>query len=108
TLKYANRARNIKNKVNINVSYGGNSVEINKLRGQINRLKTEIQTLHDGGCNEITSHKYEEEIKFLKEELGMTRMKLKVTEDELIKANTEKNTLLREINRVFFSVLALI
>ncbi|PKC59551.1 P-loop containing nucleoside triphosphate hydrolase protein, partial [Rhizophagus irregularis] len=43
TLKYANRARNIKNKVSVNESYGGNSIEINQLRGQISRLKMEIQ-----------------------------------------------------------------
>ncbi|GBC24961.2 uncharacterized protein OCT59_009462 [Rhizophagus irregularis] len=98
TLKYANRARNIKNKVSINESYGGNSVEINQLRGQISRLKMEIQTLRAGGCNEETSRKYEEEIKSLKRELEMTKMKLQSVEQELISANAEKNTLLMEIS----------
>ncbi|CAB4439509.1 unnamed protein product [Rhizophagus irregularis] len=81
TLKYANRARNIKHKISVNESYGGNSVEINQLRGQISRLKLENQTLRAGGCNEETNRKYEEEIKNLKGELGMTKMKL---EQELI------------------------
>ncbi|CAB5395917.1 unnamed protein product [Rhizophagus irregularis] len=62
TLKYANRARNIR----------------------IN-LKVEIQNLRAGGCNEETSRKYEEEIKSLKEELGMTKMKLQNVEQELKK-----------------------
>jgi hypothetical protein len=98
TLKYANRARNIKNKVSVNESYGGNSVEINRLRGQINRLKMEIQTLRAGGCNEETSRKYEEEIKSLKGELGMTKMKLQNVEQKLISVNTEKNILLMKID----------
>ncbi|CAB5377761.1 unnamed protein product [Rhizophagus irregularis] len=98
TLKYANRARNIKNKVSVNESYGGNSVEINQLRGQISRLKMEIQTLRAGGCNEETSRKYEEEIKGLKGELGMTKMKLQSVEQELISTKAEKNTLLMEIS----------
>jgi hypothetical protein len=98
TLKYANRARNIKNKVSVNESYGGNSVEINQLRGQISRLKMEIQTLRAGGCNEETSRKHEEEIKSLKGELGMTKMKLHNVEQELISVKAEKNTLLMEIS----------
>ncbi|RGB43961.1 hypothetical protein C1646_679557, partial [Rhizophagus diaphanus] len=98
TLKYANRARNIKNKVSVNESYGGNSVEINQLRGQISRLKMEIQTLRAGGCNEETSRKHEEEIKSLQNELGMTKWKLKNVEQELIAAKAEKNTLLMEIS----------
>ncbi|CAI2162112.1 19599_t:CDS:2 [Funneliformis geosporum] len=98
TLKYANRARNIKNKVSVNENFGGNSVEINQLRGQISRLKMEIQTLISGGCNEETSRKYDEEIKVLKGELGMTKMKLHSTEQELLMVRTEKNTLLMDIN----------
>ncbi|EXX51432.1 P-loop containing nucleoside triphosphate hydrolase protein [Rhizophagus irregularis DAOM 181602=DAOM 197198] len=99
TLKYANRARNIKNKVSVNESYNGNSVEINQLCGQISRLKVEIQNLRAGGCNEETSRKYEEEIKSLKEELGMTKMKLQNVEQELKKTvNAEKNTFLMEIS----------
>ncbi|GBC24957.2 uncharacterized protein OCT59_009458 [Rhizophagus irregularis] len=98
TLKYANRARNIKNKVSVNESYDGNSVEINQLRSQISRLKMEIQILRAGGCNEETSRKYEEEIKSLKGELGMTKMKLQSVEQELVTVKAEKNTLLMEIS----------
>ncbi|CAG8451419.1 10408_t:CDS:10 [Acaulospora morrowiae] len=97
TLKYANRARNIKNKVSVNESYGGNSIEINQLRGQISRLKLEIQTLRSGGLDEEATHKYEEEIKNLKNELGVSKMKLQAAEQQVIMANTEKNTLLMEI-----------
>src|SRR5581483_4136224 len=51
TLKYATRVRNIENK--ISRCYDGNLVEINQLRGKIDKLKSE----------------YEEKIKFLREEL---------------------------------------
>jgi hypothetical protein len=98
TLKYANRARNIRNKVSVNESYGCNSVEINQLRGQIRRLKMEIQALRSSGCNEEASREYEEEIKSLKGELGMTKMKLQNVEQKLMTVNAEKNTLLMEIS----------
>jgi hypothetical protein len=98
TLKYANRARNIKNKVNVNESYDGSSVEINQLHTQISILKMEILNLRAGGCNEETSRKYEEEIKSLKGELGMTKMKLHSVEQDLKSVNAVKNTLLMEID----------
>ncbi|ORZ29754.1 hypothetical protein BCR44DRAFT_1418978 [Catenaria anguillulae PL171] len=47
TLKYANRARNIKNKVQINPQQGANSVEVQQLRTQISRLKLELATLKE-------------------------------------------------------------
>ncbi|CAB4434877.1 unnamed protein product [Rhizophagus irregularis] len=58
----------------------------------------EIQTLRAGGCNEETSRKYEEDIKSLQNELGMTKWKLKNVEQELITTKAEKNTLLMEIS----------
>ncbi|CAG8750556.1 28006_t:CDS:1, partial [Racocetra persica] len=97
TLKYANRARNIKNKVTVNETYGGNSVEINQLRSQIAQLKMEIQTLRSGGIDENNARKYEDEITYLRGELGLTKMRLQTTERELVMSNTEKNTLLMEI-----------
>ncbi|OAD77794.1 hypothetical protein PHYBLDRAFT_108310, partial [Phycomyces blakesleeanus NRRL 1555(-)] len=39
TLKYANRARNIKNRVSQNQEFAGASVEVSKLRAQIAKLK---------------------------------------------------------------------
>ncbi|KAI9189310.1 hypothetical protein H9P43_000741 [Blastocladiella emersonii ATCC 22665] len=47
TLKYANRARNIKNKVTINQQTAANSVEVQQLRTQIGRLKLELSTLKE-------------------------------------------------------------
>lgn len=47
TLKYANRARNIKNRVVINQDFAGNSVEVAQLRSQIARLKMELQAMRD-------------------------------------------------------------
>jgi hypothetical protein len=43
TLKYANRARNIKNRVTLNQDSGGNStIELMQLRKQIANLKREL------------------------------------------------------------------
>ncbi|CAJ0837022.1 14812_t:CDS:10, partial [Entrophospora sp. SA101] len=83
--------------VSVNENFGGNSIEINQLRGQISRLKMEVQTLRSCGANEENTRAYEEEIKKLKGDLGMTKMKLQTVEQELIMANTEKKTLLLEI-----------
>src|SRR5581483_609267 len=58
TLKYANRVRNIENKFSINKSYYDNSVEINQLHEQIDKLKKKTS-------------ENEEEIKLLKEKLQM-------------------------------------
>ncbi|KNE56942.1 hypothetical protein AMAG_02709 [Allomyces macrogynus ATCC 38327] len=47
TLKYANRARNIKNKVTVNQTVAANSVEVQQLRTQITRLKLELAALRE-------------------------------------------------------------
>ncbi|KNE59135.1 hypothetical protein AMAG_03471 [Allomyces macrogynus ATCC 38327] len=48
TLKYANRARNIKNKVAINAQVAGASpMEVQQLRAQIAKLKVELATVRD-------------------------------------------------------------
>jgi len=57
-----------------------------------------IQTLLSDGCNEETTCKYEDKIKSLKEKLGMTKLKLHNTEQELVMIRTEKNILLMEIS----------
>jgi hypothetical protein len=45
TLKYANRARNIKNRVVINQDFAGSSIEVNQLRAQLARLRMENASL---------------------------------------------------------------
>ncbi|CAG8437150.1 4216_t:CDS:2 [Diversispora eburnea] len=97
TLKYANRARNIKNKVSVNESFSGNAAEINQLRGLVSKLKGEIQQLRDGGADGETAQKYEEEIIQLKNELGISKQKIKQIENDLIAVNTEKQTLLLHV-----------
>ncbi|RHZ55274.1 hypothetical protein Glove_417g31 [Diversispora epigaea] len=94
TLKYANRARNIKNKVSVNESFAGNAAEVHQLRGLVNKLRAEVQQLRDGGADGETAQKYEEEIVHLRNELGVSKMRIHQTEQELIKASTEKQTLL--------------
>lgn len=55
TLKYANRARNIKNKVSVNQDYG--AMEIQQLRNEVRRLKLELVQLRSaaGSSGAITS-----------------------------------------------------
>lgn len=45
TLKYANRARNIKNRVSINQEFTGSSVEVNQLKALVSKLRLEIAEL---------------------------------------------------------------
>lgn len=46
TLKYANRARNIKNKVTVNQDFG--AMEVASMRSEVRRLRLEIATLRSG------------------------------------------------------------
>ncbi|KAG1232329.1 hypothetical protein G6F68_019131 [Rhizopus microsporus] len=49
TLKYANRARNIKNRVTINQDFAGSSIEVNQLKAQVARLKLELASVRSEG-----------------------------------------------------------
>ncbi|CAG8467090.1 6617_t:CDS:2 [Paraglomus occultum] len=98
TLKYANRTRNIKNKVSVNESYGESSVEINRLRSQVSQLKMELQTLRAGGVDAEVARKYEEEINRLKGECGQLKMKMANTTQELNEIRAHRDTLLMEMD----------
>ncbi|KAG1080592.1 hypothetical protein G6F42_023287 [Rhizopus arrhizus] len=57
TLKYANRARNIKNRVTINQDFAGSSIEVNQLRAQLARLRIELASVRaeNAGSGDRTS-----------------------------------------------------
>lgn len=107
TLKYANRARNIKNRVTVNQDFGGNSVEINQLRAQVQRLKLELNSMREsrgGGGDEIVSSRdYETETRDLKNEIIRLRDRIQETGKELQDVKIERDTLLieRDVGALF-------
>lgn len=48
TLKYANRARNIKNRVSVNQEFTGSSAEVGQLKALVSKLRIEIAELRAG------------------------------------------------------------
>ncbi|RUP42749.1 hypothetical protein BC936DRAFT_138140, partial [Jimgerdemannia flammicorona] len=96
TLKYANRARNIKNRVTVNQDFGGNSVEINTLRAQVQRLKLELAAVRENRGDELASNDYAEEVRGLKSEIMRLRDRVQEVGKELQEVKTERDTLLIE------------
>lgn len=106
TLKYANRARNIKNKVSINEECSGSNVEINRLRSQVAHLRMELNNMRSGGGgiggplgsggpSDLTA------IRALREEINRLRDRNQLVSDELRNTATERDTLLveRDLNQ---------
>ncbi|KAI8339306.1 hypothetical protein BD560DRAFT_25194 [Blakeslea trispora] len=121
TLKYANRARNIKNKVTINQEFAGSSVEVNQLRAQVARLKLELNLLkanslggvagsklpHNGSSsdmmiNNMLYHQHSETsgstaaAKALKEEIDRLKSRVRTMSDDICRITTERDSLLME------------
>ncbi|KAG0747792.1 hypothetical protein G6F57_007311 [Rhizopus arrhizus] len=89
TLKYANRARNIKNKVAINQEFAGSSVQVNQLRSQVARLTMEIQALKATKTPSLGLLGNQEEIERLKS-------RIRSMSDDICRLTTERDTLLME------------
>lgn len=123
TLKYANRARNIKNKVTINQEFAGSSVEVNQLRSQVARLKLELNALRAnssssaGGIKStangnvsssdmmINNMLYNNEnagggstaaAKALKEEIDRLKARVRSMSDDICRITTERDSLQME------------
>lgn len=108
TLKYANRARNIKNKVAINQEFAGSSVEVNQLRSQVARLKLELNTLR--ASSSVASNKTPSDMmlhnmiggnntnaaKALKEEIDRLKERVRSMSDDICRISTERDSLLME------------
>ncbi|ORZ11891.1 hypothetical protein BCR42DRAFT_420830, partial [Absidia repens] len=97
TLRYANRARNIKNRVTVNQDFAGNSLEVNQLRSLVGRLRMEIAALRSNGmmvsANSTTA---DDESQLLRKEIVRLRDRLQTTTNGMIQATTERDTLLME------------
>ncbi|KAG2221922.1 hypothetical protein INT45_013258 [Circinella minor] len=97
TLKYANRARNIKNRVTINQDFAGSSIEINQLRSYIARLRMEIASLRaSGATGDISTGGDSGENKALRAEIGRLRERLQDMSTNLIQVTSERDTLVME------------
>lgn len=97
TLKYANRARNIKNRVSINQEFAGSSVEVNQLRSQVAKLKMELNTIRRsgaGGGSALMTNPGE--VEGLRQEINRLRARVQEASDELCAATAERDTLLME------------
>ncbi|KAF7725370.1 Kinesin-like protein kif21b [Apophysomyces ossiformis] len=95
TLKYANRARNIKNRVAINQEFAGSSVEVNQLRAQVARLKMELNAMRACGPTMIMNDS-NEQILSLQQENKRLKTRIQQTTDELCEVATERDALLME------------
>ncbi|KAG1449902.1 hypothetical protein G6F46_010728 [Rhizopus delemar] len=89
TLKYANRARNIKNKVAIQQEFAGSSVQVNQLRSQVARLTMELQALKSTQQTPSLGWMHHEELDRLK-------ARVRAMSDDICRLTTERDTLLME------------
>ena len=104
TLKYANRARNIKNRVSMNQEYAGSSVEVSQLRSQLAKLKMELNTLRaSGGAGGSTmvmpgfnNNASNNEVNALRQEINKLRARVQEASDELCQVSAERDSLLLE------------
>jgi hypothetical protein len=101
TLKYANRARNIKNKVTINQEFAGSSVEVNQLRSQVARLKMELNLLRSSGKTSdlmmsMLNNGTDNGTKAYQEEIYRLKSKISSMSDEICQITTERDTLRME------------
>lgn len=99
TLKYANRARNIKNRVTVNQDFAGSSMEVNQLKSLVSRLRIEIASLRADGTASTTTNTSNTaaiEDKSLRHESSRLRERLQEMSSQIIQVTSERDTLLME------------
>ncbi|KAI8067246.1 hypothetical protein BDF21DRAFT_426139 [Thamnidium elegans] len=108
TLKYANRARNIKNKVQMNQEFTGSSVEVNQLRSQVARLKLELNALRVSSSAAAAGNNPSDMMqnmignvshnaaKVLKEEIDRLKTRVTSMSDDICRLTTERDSMLME------------
>ncbi|KAK3836701.1 MAG: hypothetical protein J3R72DRAFT_371290, partial [Linnemannia gamsii] len=100
TLVYANRARNIRNRVVINQDFrDSTNSEIAQLRAEINRLKMEnssFRAMGSGPATELDQRRAAEEMRSLRGEVTRLRDRLRESSSELCDVLAERDTLLVE------------
>ncbi|KAI8150137.1 P-loop containing nucleoside triphosphate hydrolase protein [Fennellomyces sp. T-0311] len=95
TLKYAGRARNIQNRVEVNHDYEGSPDELNFLRTKVSQLKMQLSTLQ-----KVQSHHPQQPAGELqeREELARIRQYSQEMSAELARVQSERDTLLAQIS----------
>ncbi|KAG9325345.1 hypothetical protein KVV02_006985 [Mortierella alpina] len=100
TLVYANRARNIRNRVVINQDFrDSNNAEVAQLRAEINRLKMEnssFRAMGSGPATQMDQRRAAEEMRSLRGEVTRLRERLRESSSELCDVLAERDTLLVE------------
>lgn len=107
TLKYANRARNIKNRVTVNQEFAGSSMEVNQLKALVSRLRMEIASLRaaDGSHSTTTaSHDVSSSLSnssnsnslSYANEVARLREKINDMSSRMMQVTSERDTLLME------------
>ncbi|KAI8881632.1 hypothetical protein K501DRAFT_324372 [Backusella circina FSU 941] len=102
TLKYANRARNIKNRVTVNQDFAGSSMEVNQLKSLVNRLRLEVASLRAEGSTSSHMtlpsqyHHYQQGDTMTKMEVTRLRERLQEMSTNLIQITSERDTLIME------------
>ncbi|CAO3641778.1 unnamed protein product [Mucor fragilis] len=114
TLKYANRARNIKNRVTINQDFAGSSIEVNQLRAQLARLRIELASVraenagsgdhrtssrgpyHNPYGGGGSSHQRDDEVRALRAEVARLRDRIQDMSTNLIQVTSERDTMVME------------
>ncbi|CAO3623053.1 unnamed protein product [Cunninghamella echinulata] len=102
TLKYANRARNIQNRVEINVDYEGSPEELTYLRNQLVKLKMQLSSTYrrssTSSISTSTSSQHNNHLlddhKFLKSELTRVKAYASLLAQDLAHIQGERDTLL--------------
>lgn len=107
TLKYANRARNIKNRVSVNQEFAGSSMEVNQLKALVSRLRMEIESLRADGASISSSNSAAansntangtvmEDKTALRNESNRLRERLLDMSNQIIQLTSERDTVLME------------
>ncbi|KAF7721381.1 hypothetical protein EC973_004810 [Apophysomyces ossiformis] len=96
TLKYANRARNIKNRVTINQDFAGSSIEVNQLRAQIARLRMEVASLRAENAGSYGGPQADDENRALRAEVVRLRERIQDMSTNMIQITSERDTLKME------------
>ncbi|CAO3610904.1 unnamed protein product [Mucor hiemalis] len=112
TLKYANRARNIKNRVTVNQEFAGSSMEVNQLKALVSRLRMEIGSLRGNSSSAATTHIGShattnstdplsnqfmiEDKSLLRNEVQQLRERLQEMSAQVIQVTSERDTLIME------------
>ncbi|KAI9298864.1 kinesin-domain-containing protein [Neoconidiobolus thromboides FSU 785] len=92
TLKYANRARNIKNRVQVNSGVSNPTEEINRLKNEVNKLRMQLQ-IHNSNSHLGIENGHTSVIKDMEQIKKLERRIIELTE-EVVSIQTDRDLLI--------------